>query len=776
MVSPALVRGVGYALLHSLWQGGVLALLLAGVLPLLRRHRAEVRYAVSAAALGTLVLAAGLTFGFYYQTTPAVSAVENHAMAAPKANAGLVAKTTSINSASATIIAPSAAQAAVAAPVTVAAPLVWLRATSRIIEAYLPLVVVAWLLGLLLMSGRLAGGLLYAGRLRRAGTQALGAEWQQRLAALAARAGLRRPVALLESARVAGPLVLGHLRPVILLPLGAVAGLNPSLLEALLAHELAHIVRRDYLLNLGLAVAEVLFFYHPAVWFMAHCLRAERENCCDDQAAALCGGDRLRVARALAALAELETTYAPTPRLALAAAGPGGRGSLLARVRRLALGRPESPTMSERLLAGSLTLLGLLGLSTGVVLAASPLPQQGTRPAAAADTTRRQVAAVPAVPPVAETSRQVERIVRAEVLTGEQLSMARPRPPRRGPASTVVIEKDKKGRVVNLTVNGERVETSTGKKAKRSKAVRTVEVVRVPDQTMSFERPEKPERTERPERPGNSSFSFGFSTTVVEDEALRAARQGLAEALRSPDLTAEQRQEMEKELRKLEEQRISTRTFGNGSAFREFHFNVKGAATAHRPNDPRFYIKNNRLKIYKSSPDKADRDAMQADRDAAQADRDAARADRDAAQADQENSRAELTSRRAELRARIVADAAELRALEQETGRSGVPASPRAPRAPRAPFAPQGPVSPQVPPAPPAPPAPKTEKLRAALRQDGLLDKDERSFSFQLNDKGGRVNGKALTPAQVARYRQLLDQPASGKGKSSSFNINISEN
>ena len=86
--------------------------------------------------------------------------------------------------------------------------------------------------------------------------------------------------------------------------LGAVAGLNPSLLEALLAHELAHIVRRDYLLNLGLAVAEVLFFYHPAVWFMAHCLRAERENCCDDQAAALCGGDRLRVARALAAFHE----------------------------------------------------------------------------------------------------------------------------------------------------------------------------------------------------------------------------------------------------------------------------------------------------------------------------------------------------------------------------------------------------------------------------------------------------------------------------------------
>jgi bla regulator protein BlaR1 len=81
-----------------------------------------------------------------------------------------------------------------------------------------------------------------------------------------------------------------------------------------------------------------------------------------------------------------------------------------------------------------------------------------------------------------------------------------------------------------------------------------------------------------------------------------------------------------------------------------------------------------------------------------------------------------------------------------------------------------------MPPSPPPPPAPKTGALRDALRQDGLIGKNDRSFSFQLTDKGGRVNGQALTPAQVARYRQLLDQPASGKGKSSTFNINVNEN
>ncbi|QKG56172.1 M56 family metallopeptidase [Hymenobacter sp. BRD128] len=388
-MSPALVRALGYALLHSVWQGGVLALLLAGVLPLLRRQRAEVRYAASAGALASLVLVVSLTFGFYYQSSP-VPVVAGVEVASPALT---------------TVAAPASLAAALTEPVATASamapgtPLTLLRANAHRLEAYLPLVVIAWLVGLVLMSGRLAGGLLYASRLRRAGTQALGAEWQQRLATLASRAGVRRPVALLESARVAGPVVLGHLRPVILLPLGAVAGLSPALLEALLAHELAHIVRRDYLLNLGLAVAEVLFFYHPAVWFMATCLRAERENCCDDQAAALCGGDDLRVARALAALAELEAFPTAAPRLALAAAGAAGRGGLLARVRRLALGRPQAPSMSERLLAGSLTLLGLLGLSTGVVLAARPT-QTVPGQTAPADTARRRVAVAPPLPPV----------------------------------------------------------------------------------------------------------------------------------------------------------------------------------------------------------------------------------------------------------------------------------------------------------------------------------------------------------------------------------------
>jgi bla regulator protein BlaR1 len=782
VLSPALVRGVGYALLHSLWQGGALAVLLAGVLPLLRRHRAEVRYAVAAGALATLVLAVGLTFSFYYQSQPAPAA--QWIAASPAA-------------ASIALGADAAAVAGVAAPAASAsqlAPLAWLQTNAGKLEPYLPLVVGAWLLGLLLMSGRLAGGLLYTNRLRQAGTQALGAEWQRRLAELAHRAGVRQPVALLESARVAGPLVLGHLRPAILLPLGAVAGLSPALLEALLAHELAHIVRRDYLLNLGLAVVEVLFFYHPAVWFMANCLRAERENCCDDQAAALCGGDRLRVARALAALAELEVAPSAVPRLALAAAGTGGRGSLLARVRRLALGRPQAPTLGEGLLALLLGVVGVAGLSTGVALAApagnkvvKALVTTGKQIVAPSDTARRKLVAT--VVPADTILLHEEGVNVPDVVTVPRVRIAttlQGRPPRRNRASTVVIEKDKKGRVVNLLVDGQPVETGTsGKKSKLDKKekVRTVEVVRVPNNNEV-----RLERVERLERPRSRTYSFNMSP----NKANEMAQFGLVEALNNKELTTEQREEMEQELAQLKAQ---GKKHEQDLKFQleDLHVNLNGFKERVRNSNlqrSHFDVRTRTLNglFY------TDRAAEQAERDAAQADRVAEQADRVAEQAD----RAELAARRAELRARIAADAAELRALERTSGTRPplvrmrvLPTPPRAPRAPRAPLAPMAPPAPDaptmpdmpqalpappVPPAPPAPPVPNTARLREALRRDGLI-KDDKHFSFELNDKGGRVNGKALTPDQVAKYRQLLNQPASkGKGNSSRFNISVDEN
>ena len=178
--------------------------------------------------------------------------------------------------------------------------------------------------------------------------------WAESLARLKDRLRIDRPVRLLGSIRLQVPVVVGWLRPVILLPVTALTGLPSDQLEAILAHELAHIRRYDYLVNLVQSVVETLLFYHPAAWWISGRVRAEREHCCDDWAVEVCG-DRLTYARALAAIEEQRTAgwlLAPSAR----------DGSLLDRVRRL-LGVAPAQERPASGLAGTLALaaVALLG-------------------------------------------------------------------------------------------------------------------------------------------------------------------------------------------------------------------------------------------------------------------------------------------------------------------------------------------------------------------------------------------------------------------------------
>jgi hypothetical protein len=134
-------------------------------------------------------------------------------------------------------------------------------------------------------------------------------------------------VRLLESTLVRAPTTIGWLRPVILLPASAFTGLTLQQLELILAHELAHIRRHDYLVNLFHVAAETLLFYHPAVWWVSRQARIEREHACDDLAVAVCG-DPIAYARALT---QMERLRKDAPLLAIAADG----GKLSARIRRL---------------------------------------------------------------------------------------------------------------------------------------------------------------------------------------------------------------------------------------------------------------------------------------------------------------------------------------------------------------------------------------------------------------------------------------------------------
>jgi uncharacterized protein (TIGR03435 family) len=214
--------------------------------------------------------------------------------------------------------------------------------------AFLPWVVALWFAGAAVFWVRLAGGWLTAARMRSTLVRPAPAEWESALRRLGARIGVSRPVRLLVSAWVEAPIVIGWLRPVVLVPVGALSGLPPEQVEALLMHELAHIRRHDYLVNMLQSAAEALLFYHPAVWWVSGHIRAERELCCDDVAVTM-SGDAIAYA---SALVEFEASRRAHAQAGVAANG----GSLQTRIARV-LGQAQPGSRSGPAVVASAALL-----------------------------------------------------------------------------------------------------------------------------------------------------------------------------------------------------------------------------------------------------------------------------------------------------------------------------------------------------------------------------------------------------------------------------------
>jgi TonB family protein len=313
----AIIRALSAALLHFVWQGLVVTVVLWGALFALRRARASVRYAASCAALALLVTLPAITTWLLYAPGVAISR-------------------------------PSAATALFAAPLSSNAPAA--RDWLALVQAW---AVPVWCCGVLLFSFRMLWGCARIGQLRRAGA-APDASLRCTVAALADRMGLTRPVRLLLSPVADSPSVTGWLRPIVLLPISAAAGLSTDQLEAVLAHELAHIRRHDYLVNLLQMGAETLLFYHPAVWWISAGIRHERELCCDDAAVAAVGS-AIPYARALATLEKMRIAR---PAMALASTD----GPLFYRIRRLVSGGGE---YAPSKLSGAVALA--MGLLCGVL-------------------------------------------------------------------------------------------------------------------------------------------------------------------------------------------------------------------------------------------------------------------------------------------------------------------------------------------------------------------------------------------------------------------------
>jgi len=374
-----LVYRLGWALLHSWWQIALVASVLAALLAALRRRSANLRYVVGCAGLAAMFVLPMVT----YCVIPNPLRPESAAVAIPPDNpaaasvdhspargepppgtrasarppdsepSGAGAERGSLPLSS----RPSPEFTPAAEPATPLAELV-----SQALLPWIPWFVVVWVVGVFSLSVWHLGGWAAMQRLKHLATTPTGPDGARRLAELIERMRLSRPVRMFQSAMVDVPAVIGWLRPVLLVPAAMLGELLPQQIDAVLAHELAHVRRYDYLVNLLQALIETLLFYHPAVWWLSRRIRIERENCCDDAAVVLCGS-RVDYAATLMALEQGRLA----PRLAVAASRADRAGTALSRVRRV-LGFPSPDLHGWRAsLGGGFGVLLLIGTLAGYV-------------------------------------------------------------------------------------------------------------------------------------------------------------------------------------------------------------------------------------------------------------------------------------------------------------------------------------------------------------------------------------------------------------------------
>jgi len=279
------IRAVTTILMHSLWQGVLIGILSAVALSLLRGHSARISYAVSCSAMATVIVATAVT---------AVSVWPGG-----RGPAGGISTVTNE-------LASGEGGSDVGAKIDIPAPTNDVYSSNRwwkhpSISRYIFMI---WVAGVMLFSVYHFLGWRRARGFARRGASPVPPEWQTRFEKLCDEFRVTRFVSVLSSSLVKVPCVVGWMKPVILVPVSMFTCLDPSEVEMILLHELAHVRRYDVLVNMIQAAMETLFFFNPAIWWLSRQIRIEREDCCDDTAI-LRTGNRLRYARALTNLEEL---------------------------------------------------------------------------------------------------------------------------------------------------------------------------------------------------------------------------------------------------------------------------------------------------------------------------------------------------------------------------------------------------------------------------------------------------------------------------------------
>jgi len=335
------VERVGWMLVHTVWEDVLIWCVLEMALIALARKSPQARYLAACVALVAMAGLPWLTF----DAADLMARLRDSDAGRSEMVAGVPLPAKS----HAAVAEEDSATNMESTPMTFAPP----EDAPSVVTRLLPVLVALWIAGLVFSAGRLWMGWRGVQRLIRQPFQLPAPVWRKRFDELIGLSGVERIIRLGESAAVAVPIVAGWLKPVILLPIGVMASLPAEQVEVILLHELAHIARHDYLINLLQSVVETVFFYHPAVWAVSRRIRLERELACDDQTVQRCACARTYAE----ALAGFEEFRVHSPLLAAT-----GGGDLLTRIHRI-LNRPQA----ERRGPGIFAAAGFCGVGIYLV-------------------------------------------------------------------------------------------------------------------------------------------------------------------------------------------------------------------------------------------------------------------------------------------------------------------------------------------------------------------------------------------------------------------------
>ncbi len=367
-------QAIAWTLIHFCWQAIFIAAAYRILSFAIARQSSQTRYLVALSAILLMLGSAAVTFAWELRSDAAITSIADSA-----------------SNLRATFVGDFPRSSAPGLAALQPAP------ERLTLVSLLPWIDGVWLLGVFALSVRSLGGWWYLRRLRLASTVEAPAAIHAVFQRISKTLGLTRTVTLRLSQAIDSPMTMGTLRAIVLLPLSAITSLGPDELEVVLAHELAHVRRADFFWNILQTIAETLFFFHPAVWWISARIRHERELCCDDLALQICPNPVV-YAHALVHLEEQRSRHL---RLAMALDGHQSHATLLTRVARI-LGEPMTRIPSRRLRPFSLVaacagLLVLLVPVPHLLASLNPKPQSEPTPANAA----AEVAAPIAAPVIA---------------------------------------------------------------------------------------------------------------------------------------------------------------------------------------------------------------------------------------------------------------------------------------------------------------------------------------------------------------------------------------